>query len=109
MIKFGGHHASKFGIIYSNGGHIGFNYAHTSLNRLCIELICVLIAGIWSFFCNLIIQTTLKPQKNDILFVHLLTPWIYRAHYIQLLDWSESNITSNMAQQEILGEAASRT
>ena len=32
IIKFGGHHASKFGIIYSNGGHIGFNYNHTSLS-----------------------------------------------------------------------------
>ena len=30
-MKFGGHHASKFGIIYSNGGHIGFYYTHTSL------------------------------------------------------------------------------
>ena len=25
------HHASKFGIIYSNGGHLGLNYTHTSL------------------------------------------------------------------------------
>ena len=31
IIKFRGHHASKFGIIYSNGSHIGFNYTHTSL------------------------------------------------------------------------------
>ena len=31
IIKFGGHHASKFVITHSNGGHIGFNYAHTSL------------------------------------------------------------------------------
>ena len=29
-----GHHASKFGIIYSNGGHFGFNYTHTSLSNL---------------------------------------------------------------------------
>ena len=29
-IKFGGHHASNFVIIYSDGGHIGFNYTHTS-------------------------------------------------------------------------------
>ena len=28
--QYGGHHALKFGIIYSNGGHIGFNYTHTS-------------------------------------------------------------------------------
>ena len=31
IIKFEGHHASKFAIIYSNGSHIGFNYNHTSL------------------------------------------------------------------------------
>ena len=31
IIKFGGHCASKFGITYSNCGHIGFNYTHTSL------------------------------------------------------------------------------
>ena len=29
--KIGGQHALKFSIIYSNGGHIGFNYTHTSL------------------------------------------------------------------------------
>ena len=29
IIKYGGHHASKFSIIYSNGGHIGFNNTHT--------------------------------------------------------------------------------
>ena len=34
IIKFGGHHASKVYIIYSNGGHIGFNYTHTSLTDL---------------------------------------------------------------------------
>ena len=32
--KIGGHHALKFGIIYSNGDHIGFNYNHTSFNQL---------------------------------------------------------------------------
>ena len=32
--KFGGHQASKFGITYSNDGHIGFNYTHTSLITL---------------------------------------------------------------------------
>ena len=31
--KIWGHHASKFGIIYGNGGHIGFNYTHTSLKQ----------------------------------------------------------------------------
>ena len=38
IIIFVGHHASKFGIIYSNGGHIGFNYTHTSLkqNYVCV-------------------------------------------------------------------------
>ena len=30
--KIWGHHASKFGIIYSNGGHLGFHYTHTSLS-----------------------------------------------------------------------------
>ena len=29
--KIWGHHATKIGITYSNGGHIGFNYTHTSL------------------------------------------------------------------------------
>ena len=29
-VKFGGHHALKFGIIYSNGGHIGFNYTNNN-------------------------------------------------------------------------------
>ena len=39
IIKFGGHHAYNFGILYSSGGHIGFNYTHTSLNRSdCVEL-----------------------------------------------------------------------
>ena len=33
IITFGGHHAFKFGTIYSFGGHIGCNYSHTSLNR----------------------------------------------------------------------------
>ena len=33
IIKFGGHHASKSGIIYCNGGHIAFNYTHTSLTN----------------------------------------------------------------------------
>ena len=31
--KFRCHHAIKFIKIYSNGGHIGFNYTHTSLNH----------------------------------------------------------------------------
>ena len=31
IITFGGHHASKFIIIYSYGGHIGLNYTNTSL------------------------------------------------------------------------------
>ena len=31
--KNGGHHESKFGIIYSNGSHIGFNCTHISLNK----------------------------------------------------------------------------
>ena len=31
IIKFGGHHATKLSIIYSNGSHIGFNYTHNSL------------------------------------------------------------------------------
>ena len=31
IIKFGGHHAFKFGIIYRNGDHFGFNYTQTSL------------------------------------------------------------------------------
>ena len=33
IIKFGGNHASKFGKIYSNGDHIGFNNTHTSLKH----------------------------------------------------------------------------
>ena len=33
IIIFGAHHASKFAITYSNSGHIGFNYTHTSLRR----------------------------------------------------------------------------
>ena len=33
----------------------------------------------------------------------------YPCNFIQLLDFSEANITSNMAQQVILGEAVSRT
>ena len=31
IIKFGGHHASKVGIIYSNDDHIGFNYTDAIL------------------------------------------------------------------------------
>ena len=27
------HHASKFAIIYINGGHFGFNYTHASLKQ----------------------------------------------------------------------------
>ena len=34
IIKVRGHHASKFGIIYSNG-HIGFNYTYISLILTC--------------------------------------------------------------------------
>ena len=39
IIKFGGHHALKFGITYSNGGHVEFNYTHTSLiyDSLCVS------------------------------------------------------------------------
>ena len=43
IIKFGGHHASKFGITYSNGGHIGFNYTHTSLIQELLLLILIQI------------------------------------------------------------------
>ena len=39
-VKIRGHHASKFAIIYSNGGHIGFNYTHTSLNQVLTLKIC---------------------------------------------------------------------
>ena len=35
IIQFGGQHVSNFGITYSNGGHIGFNYTHTSLRLEC--------------------------------------------------------------------------
>ena len=35
--KIRGHYASKFCIIYSNGGHIGFNYTHTSLRKMCVK------------------------------------------------------------------------
>ena len=33
----GGHHASKFGTIYSNGGHIRLNYTHTSISSPVVE------------------------------------------------------------------------
>ena len=32
IIKFGGHNASIFGTIYSNGGHIGLNYTLVAMN-----------------------------------------------------------------------------
>ena len=41
------HHASKFDIIYSNSGHIGFNYTHTSLSYQYLENIttCIYTQG----------------------------------------------------------------
>ena len=42
-------------------------------------------------------------------FYHFLFYYVIPFNYIQLLDLSESNITSNMARQVILGEAVSRT
>ena len=45
MIEFGGHYASKLSIIYSNGGHIGFNYTHTYLKKSMIRndnILCML-------------------------------------------------------------------
>ena len=39
IIKFGGLHASTFGILYSDVGHIGLNYTHTSFRKLM--LMCV--------------------------------------------------------------------
>ena len=51
-IKFGGHHASKFGIIYSNHGHIGFNKTHTSLisKRQSLEHFYKLMQGLENGF-----------------------------------------------------------
>ena len=39
IIKFWGHHTLKIGIIYSNGGHIGFNYTHISLTGFFFQAI----------------------------------------------------------------------
>ena len=43
IIKFGGHHASKIGITYSNGGHIGFNYTCTSFTNSLFYYYCKLL------------------------------------------------------------------
>ena len=51
--KIWGHHASKFGIIYSNGGHIGFDYTHTSLNTclwLCDKSMCAVMYNIYNIY-----------------------------------------------------------
>ena len=49
IIKFGVHHALTFGIIYSNGGHIRFNYTHTSLSMFLfiVETGCKIIISLF--------------------------------------------------------------
>ena len=85
IIKFGGHHASKFGIIYSNGRPFGFNYTHTSLNAQdllqslrkdsnatlsFVYIIFVLCK--WWISCDLIIAVN---QSNDS--IHVLVVGIF--------------------------------
>ena len=43
--SIGGHHASKFGIIYSDGGHIGLNYTHASLTVLSLKYVYYLLGN----------------------------------------------------------------
>ena len=66
IIKFGGHHASKFGIMYSNGGLIWFNYTHTSLKNLLlykqVTLTWPLSSRRW--------LVSLSLSKDTICFIH---------------------------------------
>ena len=64
--KIWDHHASTFGIIYSNGGHIIFNYTHTSLKS----------------FLKSLVQTTIKFALQ-LLYVnaHKLSSVILNVHY----------------------------
>ena len=57
--KIGGHHASKYGIIYSNGGHIGFNYTHTSLKGAFL-----IIKQCYTIHVPLAIPLYTKQQKE---------------------------------------------
>ena len=61
IIKFWGHHASKFGILFRNGGHIGFNYTHTSLMESFVYLYLLKPwQGVWDFRIVIIYDNYLK-------------------------------------------------
>ena len=53
IIKFGGHHASTFSTIYSNGGHIGFDNTHTSLTSNINDLkpVCFILSNFEPIEC----------------------------------------------------------
>ena len=74
IITFGGHHAFKFGIIYSNGGHIGFNYTHTSFcffhNSNVLYILTVISSS-----CSL--SLSLSMSDNFFSFNLLFSPFFF--------------------------------
>ena len=76
IVKFWCHHASKFGMIYINGGHIGFNYNHTSLSPSS----CKNSNFMETFLSNFNLHKSMLQSGHQTLF----QPSVYKGNTCQL-------------------------